>query len=393
MKDLIMFLIVVIIVTTIFLINGFINNKQEIVEEEIVKDVVLEKVDNINNEEIRGIFISYLEYESHFFNKDETKIDEEIKEMINSLKEYKINTIYLQVRMFSDSIYKSNIFPFTNIFKQIDALDIFIKYAKKSNIKIYAWINPYRISFNTDISKINSDNPAYSYLNTNHVKVIENKGIYYNPASDVVKNLIVSGITEIVENYDIAGIIFDDYFYPDKTIDLENYEKVKDTISLDDYRLEQVNDLIRKVYKEIKRINKNVEFGISPNGNIENNYDYIYADVKRWMMEKDYIDFIMPQVYYGFYNESKPFIKTVNEWNDLIKNDIKMIVSLALYKSGSIDEYAKSGKTEWIDYNDIISREIEYSRKLSNYKGFSIFRYDDLINNKNGEVDNYLKIN
>ena len=349
-----------------------------------------------SNEETRGVFISYLEYEEYFTNKSNKEIENTIKDMTNSLNKYNINTIYLQVRMFSDSIYKSNIFPKTSIIdNNIDLLALFLKYGKNNNIKIYAWINPYRISHSTDTSKIPKNNPAYKYLNTNNIEVVENKGIYYNPASKEVKDLIISGVKEIVENYEVSGILFDDYFYPSNTIDLENYKEYQDQMSLTDFRLAQTNELIRSVYKTIKNINKKVMFGVSPDGNITNNYEYIYADVKKWLSEEEYVDFIMPQLYYGFYNETKPFIKTVNEWNDLIKNDTKLIVALALYKSGKIDEYAKSGDHEWIDHNDIIKREIDYSKTLLNYNGYSLFRLDNLLKTDNPylakEIENYLK--
>lgn len=347
--------------------------------------------------ETRGVFISYLEYKELFNNKNDNEINKTIKNIIDNLDKYYINTIYLQVRMFSDSIYKSKIFPTTDIIKSnIDILDTFIKYAKLKNIKVYAWINPYRISNSTDISNIPKNSPAYLYLNTNHVEVIKDKGIYYNPASKIVKNLIISGVVEIINNYKVDGIMFDDYFYPSDTIDLKNYEEYKDTISIKDFRLSQVNELIQNVYMTIKSKNKNIEFGVSPDGNINNNYSYIYADVKKWLSEDGYIDFIMPQLYYGFNHEIKPFIKTVNEWNNLIKNNTKLIVALSLYKSGNIDEYAQSGSNEWIDNSNIISKEIAYSRNLSNYQGYSLFRYNYLVDDKNlnlnKELENYLKL-
>lgn len=370
-------LLAVMIVTAFFMIDNKTNN-------------------NNNNKETRGVFISYLEYEEYFTNKSNKEIENKIEEIVLSLDKYNINTIYLQVRMFSDSIYKSKIFPKTNIIENdIDLLSLFLKYAKKNNIKVYAWINPYRIAHNTDITKISKDNPAYKYLNTNNIEVIENKGIYYNPASKIVKDLIIAGVMEIVEGYEIDGIIYDDYFYPSKTIDLENYKEYASFMSIEEYRLGIINDLISSTYKAIKSIDQNIEFGVSPDGNIENDYDYLYADVKKWLSEEGYIDFIMPQLYYGFYNEVKPFIKTVNEWNDLIKNDTKLIVALALYKSGKVDLYAKTGKNEWLDYTNIISREIDYSKELSYYNGYSLFRFGNLLEKDNPyltkEIKNYLK--
>lgn len=353
------------------------------------------------DKESRGIFVSYIECTKYLNNKDSKKIKTEISNMIDNISKLHFNRVYLQVRPFSDSIYKSSIFPssYTVVEKQgdeltVDILDYFIKTAKAKNIEIYAWINPYRISNDTDITKISVNNPAYKWLDTNNVKIIKDKGIFYNPSSQEVINLIVDGVKEIVTNYQVDGIIMDDYFYPDDSIDLVDYKKVENSISLTDYRLSKVNELISSIYKNIKNINSKIQFGISPDGNINNNYEIHYADVKKWLKDDGYIDFIMPQLYYGFNNEAKPYIKTLNEWNSLIKNNTKLIVALSLYKSGSIDNYAKNGKYEWVENDNIIKKQIQVARNLTNCIGYSIFRYDyffDFADNLNlqGEINNY----
>ena len=94
----------------------------------------------------------------------------------------------------------------------------------------------------------------------------------------------------------------------------------------------------------------------------------------------------MPQVYYGFLNSVKPFEDTVKEWNSLITNGIQLIPALAFYKTGNIDNYAKEGINEWVEYNNIIAREVMLSRSLSNYKGFAIFRYDSIFGDNLNET-------
>ena len=91
----------------------------------------------------------------------------------------------------------------------------------------------------------------------------------------------------------------------------------------------------------------------------------------------------MPQIYFGFQNQTRPFNKTLNEWNNLIKVDsIKLLPALAFYKSGKLDKYALSGSEEWIINSDIIAREILESRKINKYNGFSLFSYNYLFNEK-----------
>lgn len=351
--------------------------------------------------ETRGVFISYIEYMKYFQNRKPDKIKQKINKIIENSKNYEINCIYLQVRPFSDSIYESETFPFTHTISGtqgenigIDILKLFIEEAHAKEIKVHAWINPYRISNNTDTTFLSEENPAYLWLDTNNVKIIENKGIFYNPASEEVKKLIVNGIKEIVINYEIDGILLDDYFYPDDTIDLENYKEVENTISITDFRLSNINELISTIYSTINEINPDVLFGVSPDGNINNNYNTHYADVKKWLKEDNYIDYIMPQLYYGFLHETKPYIETVNEWNSLIENDVELVVALALYKAGEVDNYAGKAQDEWQNHNNILKKQILVSRNISKYQGFSFFRYDFLENtqknvNLHQEVLNY----
>ena len=107
----------------------------------------------------------------------------------------------------------------------------------------------------------------------------------------------------------------------------------------------------------------------------------------------------MPQIYFGFFNQSRPFVDTLNEWSNMIKSEnIKLIPALAFYKSGKIDKYALSGSEEWINNSDIISRQIQLSRNNNKYGGFSLFSYNYLFNNiyKNSnsikEFDNLKKV-
>lgn len=350
------------------------------------------KEDNniINNfEEDRYVFISYIDY-SYLKGKDENILKEEINKMVLNIKENNFNGIILQVRAFSDAIYYSKIFsPSLYIVNnendklKLDMLDYFIKLSHENNIKLIAWINPYRIRSNNDISSISGNNIVNKYLNTSSVEI--KNGIYFNPAKDEVLDLIIKGVLEIVKNYDVDGILYDDYFYPSKTCDLKDYELYKTqggTNSLEDFRRDNINKLIRKTYEKIKEVNSDVLFGISPSGNMNNNYNAEYLDIN-YLIENKIVDFIMPQIYYGFDNTNLPFVNTVNSWSNLVKDtNIKFYVALALYKSGLEDKYAKAGINEWINNNDIISKQIIVSRNTYNYEGFSIFRYDYLFNSK-----------
>lgn len=358
-------------------------------------------------QEKRAIFISYIELKKYIKGNDVITSKKNIDQMIDNIDNFNFNMIILQVRSFSDAIYESNIFPWSlTVSKEeglspgFDILNYFVTNSHEKGIELHAWINPYRIRNTNNTSDISTKNIAYSLLNTDDVS-ISDAGIYYNPSSQKVQDLIVDGVEEIVEKYDVDGIHFDDYFYPNnKEIDLNNfneYKKKYKDISIDEYRLMVVNNLIERVHNITKK--NNVLFGVSPDGNIENNYNKNYADIYKWGSSNKYVDYIMPQIYYGFNNEIKPFYTTLKTWEEVVKeSDVEILPALAFYKVDQIDNYAKGGSDEWIKYDDIIMRQVILSRNIKNYQGFSIFRYDSIFSEEEksqtvmNEVKNLKKI-
>lgn len=337
-----------------------------------------------NDNDIRGVYISYLEFLNNFYGNSKKINQTKIDKMIDNIKSNELNSIFLHVSPFSDSIYNSKLFPYSYTLTGeegknpgFDYLEYFIKKAHEKNIKIHAWINPYRISF-SDKNSISDNNPAKRLINTSSVK-IDKKGIYYNPASEIVKNLIVRQIEEIINKYDVDGIHFDDYFYIQNNIDdaeYMNYVSNGGESTLDKFRLDNTSDLIKRVYKLIKKKDSKIVFSIAPDGNINNNYLYHFADVKTWLKNDGFVDIIMPQIYYGFNNEYAPFDKVLNMWINLcINKNIKIVPVLASYKVNRIDNEAGSGKMEWINDTDVINKQIETIRK-SKLDGYALFRYD-----------------
>lgn len=349
-------------------------------------DNSVKKKEKINKREIitinerKAVFISYIDLGTYIKGKNKKVSKNNIDKMIQNIKDSKFNTIYLQVRSHADSIYNSKIFPVSkNIIlsdgSSYDVLKYFIEKGKKENISIYAWLNPYRIG-----EEIDKNSKYYKLVGEDGIKQINNM-YYFNPASQNVEDLIVEGIKEILNNYKVDGIIFDDYFYPSSDIDKEEYEKSNLKISREQYHLDIVSKMILAVNKAIKKIDKKLLFGVAPDGNIDNNYQKHYADVKKWASDSKYIDFLMPQVYYGFNNSVRPYQQTIEEWNKIITDkSIGLDVALSFYKVGVIDNFAKEGRMEWIENRDIIKRQVQSARKLENYQGFSIFRYDSLFN-------------
>lgn len=342
---------------------------------------------DIPNKYVKSVWITYYELEGFIKDKNENQYKNYIKKLIIELKDIGFNTITVQVRPCADALYKSNVFPSSKYAFGIqgsqmpyDPFGIICEIAENNNIDVEAWINPYRVSQDDDFAKLSKNNVANKWKDSRNIFVV-NKKIFFNPASSEVTKLIVSGVKEICENYQIKAIHFDDYFYPtkDKSIDSVEYEGYINNggnLSLDDWRRENITSMLKAVNKQIKSTNKDIKLGVSPSANINEDYNKLYADVENWSSSNNVVDYICPQIYYGFKNESLPFMFTTKKWLEI--SNVDTYVGLPMYKIGKNDDYAgESGKNEFIN-DGIISRQIEYLLKLDRVKGIYIFSYSSI---------------
>jgi uncharacterized lipoprotein YddW (UPF0748 family) len=348
----------------------------------------------INYDEIKGIWISYLDLAAMLKGKNENEFRKNISQAIENVEVMGLNTLIVQVRPFSDALYQSKYYPWSVYCSGIegnapgyDPLQVIIEEAHLRKIRVEAWINPYRVRNDSVKLPLSSENPASKWIKDSSDNIIKyNGGIYYNPGKEEVRQLIVNGVKEIVENYEVDGIHFDDYFYPssDVSIDKKAYEGYISSggdLDLNSWRRENVNILVRQVYSVVKEINPEVVFGISPQGSIDNNYNSQFIDVKEWVQNPGYIDYICPQVYYGFLNDNSNFQQVIEEFNSIVtESTVNLYIGLSVYKVGSEDTWAGNGRDEWRNSTDILKRQVEASRKLKKYKGILLFRYDSLFN-------------
>lgn len=338
-------------------------------------------------DEVRAIWLSYLDLGPLLRNRSKSQFTASIRGVFDNIAGLGLNTVYAQVRPFGDALYDSDYFPASYLFTgtegriggaPYDALEIMVEEAHDRGLKIEAWINPYRVY--TSSRNLSDDNPALEMLETGDALRYDG-GVYYNPGSPAARELIVAGVREIVKGYDVDGIHFDDYFYPPNapaTFDAETYEEADTDLTLAAWRREQVDILVKEVYSAVTG---GKVFGISPAGNNDNNYNSLYCNVEKWLTNSGYVDYICPQVYFGFTNSIKPYAGTVDEFNDMItKSGVKLYVGLAAYKIGD----AQQGGAEWASNTDIMARQVEYAREQSRYGGFALYRYDSLFNPGSG---------
>lgn len=339
--------------------------------------------------EISAVWISYTELSMKGENGgNEDSFRDKISEMFDNCVQLGINTVFAHVRPFCDAMYPSEIFPWSTYLTgyqgdpvYYDPLEIMVEEAHERGLGLHAWINPFRVSFDTDTDKLSEKNPAKKLLSDEKTKdrvVTADGGLYLCPASTQNHKLIIDGVREIIRNYEVDGIHIDDYFYPSTDISVdktyyEEYKKSGGALFYDKWRLEVISSFVSQMYTAVKSERNDCVFSISPAGNINNNYEEEYADVERWCSEKGYCDWIIPQIYYGFENEVLPFDKACKSWSELdTTDDVRMIYGIPAYKVNGEEDGFKAG-------GGIIEKQISVAKATDNYGGVAFFSYSSLV--------------
>ncbi|MEE1198279.1 MAG: family 10 glycosylhydrolase [Acutalibacteraceae bacterium] len=336
-----------------------------------------------------GIWITYSELSS--FSKSEKGFVAAFSEAVQRSKQIGINTFFVHTRAFCDAVYPSEKFPFASYIEKSDTdlLYSMVEICHQNDIEFHAWVNPYRISTaSNDINTLPDDSPAKRWLideNPDNDKNIclTDSGIYLNPAESDCKRLVLDGVREIIETYDVDGIHIDDYFYPttSTSFDKVSYEaysgSCEQPLALEEWRRKNVNSLINSIYCTVKAKDQNITFGVSPAADLDRNYNTLYADIEGWL-GGGYVDYIMPQLYFGFEYpvEQFKFDNLIVKWMDLTANkDAQLYCGLAPYKIGTNTE---ADRDEWNNYDDIIARQIKLIKE-NKLDGYAFFSYTSLF--------------
>ncbi len=330
-----------------------------------VRSIMRTVIEGVENTPTRAMWVPYMEVESMLSSGNIATSKAAIDACMQDCADRGTNVVYFHVRANSDAYYKSSLYNYNWRAKPLlnagfDPLAYAIQSAHAKGMELHAWVNPYRIGSSTTNAKLD----AYFYKDR----------YYYIPSDDGVQDLVVGGVRELVENYDIDGVQFDDYFYPtdkmnaDGPEDFEaaDYAATGNGMSIGDWRRNAVNELVAAVY-EVCHSREGCVFGISPSYDFESNYDDMYADAAFWAKTPGYVDYLAPQLYIGFDHAYAPFDKAIERWQTLPRQaEIDMIAGLALYKTGLLDDTwaGSKGKVEWANNNDIMSRQIALTKSL-----------------------------
>ncbi len=364
--------------------------------------------------ELRGAWlatVANIDYPESPFSSSGQKITE-LKSIFEKLKRAGINCVYFQVRTECDALYQSAIEPWSYWLtgKQgsapqpfFDPLRIAITEAHERGMELHAWLNPFRAvktsgEYTISPNHISVTHPEW-ILTFKDLKILD-------PGNPKVHAYVLSVVDDIVTNYDIDGIHFDDYFYPYAKITTEDAgsfalynDKFK---SVDDWRRNNISTLIADANNVIKSRKKYVLFGISPFGIVLNkyahtngfeSYDILYCDPLTWLKRKS-VDYLTPQLYWEINSKKTGFAKLFRWWSSLetdrnifaghyasnflsetftgnateLQDQIRTVRSFSSKNSGSVFFSAKTITRNWKNFCDTLEYGLyQYPTLLPQY--------------------------
>ena len=319
----------------------------------------------LNYESPKGVWLPYLEYDKLMQGSTADEFRTAVNKRLSEFRDNGMNTVYVHIRPTGDAYYSSTFFPKGKYLGgDYDPLEIILDEAHDMELSVHGWINPLRLQTTEEMAEIpDSFITKQWYSSGDDLNIGEADGrLYLRPDSPEVRELLANEIREIIGTYDVDGIHIDDYFYPDTdpSFDAGNFSLSGES-DLTKWRTDAVSEMVKAMYSAVKDADERVMFGISPQGNIKADYETQYADVRRWISEEGFCDYIVPQIYYGFKNETLPFSSVLEEWERMAENsNVRLIIGLGAYKLGKEDRWAgESGESEWLDDPAIIDKQTQ----------------------------------
>ncbi len=369
----------------------------------IVKAAPVKTVNVNHRREFRGVWVTTA-WNLDWPSKPGLTVAQQKAELISILeriKELNLNALIFQVRVEGDAFYSSQLEPWSEWLtgKQgkapepfYDPLEFAIAESHKRNIELHAWFNPYRAK-----ASLNSPPSVAPHIAVTHPEVVYKYGadLWMDPGSLIVQDLTYKVILDVVRRYDVDGIQLDDYFYPypvtgENFPDEQTYAAYLNnggTLSLADWRRENVNQMVRRLAEGIRAEKHYVKFGIAPFGIYRpgqpaqirglDAYELLYADSKKWL-EEGWVDYLCPQIYWRIDPPAQSYPVLLQWWTE---NNPKRKHIYTGNKLSSLDG------TSWTV--EEITKQVEISRNLVDRLslGNILYSMKDLLSNRQGIVD------
>ena len=309
----------------------------------------------------------------------------EMVKYLDVLQKNNFNAVYFQVRTMSDAFYKSSYEPWSSYLTGTrgkdpgwDPLAFVVEECHKRGMECHAWVNPYRFSTGSNWSTAQDQALKSAGMLLAYTKSDGKTTTILNPGLESVRKRIVDVCKEIISNYDVDGLVFDDYFYPEgipvtsSAGDYDLWQESGASMTFGDWRRNNVNQMVADVYKMVQQQKPYVRFGISPAGaactsaavaakhGIDRcpvasdwQYDGIFSDPVAWL-EAGTIDYISPQLYWKTNHKTNPFGPMTKWWSYVAKH-----FGRHHYASHSISFLNSSNTTS--DWEEI-GKQVQFSR-------------------------------
>jgi len=360
--------------------------------------------------EFRGVWVATV-VNIDFPSKPGLTTEEQKTELIAILDRaatLKLNAIIFQVRTACDALYFSPYEPWSEYLTGemgkapkpfYDPLEFAVTEAHKRGLELHAWFNPYRAYHAKAISSISAN-----HISKNQPELVKQYGKYLwlDPGEKAVQDYSLKVIMDVVHRYDIDGVHIDDYFYPYPQRSLDNkligfpdeiswqkYLSSAGKLNRADWRRENINTFVQRMYGSVKKEKAWVKVGISPFGvwqpgysktisNVDiggafNAYEQIYADSRKWL-KNGWLDYLSPQLYWKIEQTQQSYPVLLNWW--LQENTKKRRIFPGIYTSrvGTWDAYE-------------IVYQIKTTRGFSKESGNIHFSMKSLMENRGGITD------
>ena len=343
--------------------------------------------------EWRAVWVSYLEFAEMDFSS-ESAFRADAAALMDNCLSLGLNTVIAQVRPFGDALYRSSLFPWSHLCTGVqgqdpgfDPLDVLLQEAHTRGISVEAWVNPYRLRSSAAMPP----NLADGNLANTHPEWVctVDEGLYLNPAEPAAADYVVQGVAELVQNYAVDGIHFDDYFYPttDESIDAAQFA-ASGAGNLAAWRRENVTALVRAVHDTVKAADPTLRFGISPQGNPDNDENQQYSDVTGWLASGGgdaVVDYLCPQVYWGqgfaLHNGSTRFAfeNIVPAWLAYPRAaDVALYFGLGAYRVGVGDGGSNENSLSGWSTGRALADQVAFLREQG-AGGWALYRYGSLF--------------
>lgn len=304
-------------------------------------------------EQIIAAWIPYFSVSALLSDPDEAVCREHVSSYLQKLSGFGINTVFVHVCAFGESIYPSVYYPALPAAGEHDGMQIFTDVCAEQQIALHAWINPLRLQTGEVMAQQTGDAALCAWyknskLRTRNLTTWDGR-FYLDPAADSTRKFLKGVITELMLKYHPAGIHADDYFYPTDAPEFDTDAFARSGADdLAEWRRGNINTLMQAMYGAVHDADENAVFSVSPQGSLQKNRETLFADAEKWCREDGYCDLIIPQLYFGYRNEACPFAEMLRDWTELPRADsVRMAVGLAVYKYGHPDPQAGSGRDEW----------------------------------------------